>query len=78
MRVCVQCGKENVAHLPRHPELCPHEYEDIIAGLKDKLRLANKDVTETIAKAVKSRNETIRCRNIQIRDLLFRMKAVKP
>lgn len=73
MRVCTQCGKENIAHLVRHPQLCPHEYEDIIAGLKDALRNANKKVGETIAKAVKNRNQSITQRNKQIGDLKRRL-----
>lgn len=73
MRVCTQCGKENIAHLVRHPQLCPHEYEDIIAGLKDALRNSNKNAGEIIANAVKSRNQTINQRNKQIGDLKRRL-----
>lgn len=77
MRVCTQCGKENVAHTPRHPNLCAHEYEDIIAGLKNSLRMVNKISSTTIAFAVKARNETINQRNRQIKDLQFRLRKLE-
>jgi protein-arginine kinase activator protein McsA len=78
MRVCTQCGKENVAHVARYPELCSHEYEDIIAGLKDQLRRTNSKINLEVGRAVYNRNQTINQRNKQIKDLLHRLKAAKP
>ena len=76
MRVCSDCGKENVAHLPRKIKgfgLCPHQYEDIIAGLKDQIRTMNQKAYQQMAIAVRNRNETINQRNQQIKDLKFRL-----
>lgn len=77
MRVCVECGKENIAHLPRRVNgfiPCVHEYEDIIAGLKNQLKEANRRANREIQIALYSRNQTITQRNKQIKDLLHRLE----
>ena len=73
MRVCLDCGKENVAHLPRKIDgygVCPHEYEDMIAGLKLELKNCLKPSEyQDMLKAAQERNATINRRNQQIKDL---------
>ena len=77
MRVCVECGRENIAHLPRREEgyvPCACRYEDIIAGLKAQLKNCIKPSEyQDMLKAAQERNAMISRRNQMIRDLKKRL-----
>lgn len=81
MRVCSQCGKHNICHLPRHVSgriLCAHEYEDIIANLKNQLKNAIRpEEYQNMLKAAQARNETIHRRNRMIKDMQKKLELLK-
>ena len=80
MRVCSECGRENIAHLPRYVKgyiPCACDYEDIIAGLKNQLLEANRKSNREIGIALCARNQAITQRNRQIKDLLKRVKELE-
>ncbi len=73
MRVCTECGRENIAHLPRRVNgyiPCSCQYEDIIASLKQQLKnCIHPTEYQAMLEAAQVRNATINRRNQQIKDL---------